>query len=98
MCKQVTNRPTGANELAAWLSVVHENCRASATVSNGNRPIAEIGPVACRSIDGIWDIVLRLLLGVLFPEFSHRNRLGQTSGSRVRIDWYRRPKALLGRP
>ncbi|KGD34449.1 hypothetical protein DO72_859 [Burkholderia pseudomallei] len=97
MCKQITNRSTGAGELAAWLSVVYENCRASATVSNGNRPIAEIGPVDCRSINGIWDFVLRLLR-VLFPEFSHRDRLGQTSGSRVRIDWYRRPKALLGRP
>lgn len=68
---RVTNRTTGAGELAAWLSIDYENCRASATVWHENRRIGEIGPVDCRRTDGIWDIVLRLLRA-LFPVFSPR--------------------------
>lgn len=71
MCKQITNRSTGAGELAAWLSVVYENSRASATIWDGISSIAEVGRVDCRSADGIRGIVLRLLR-ILFPEFSHR--------------------------
>lgn len=67
----VTNRSTSAGESAAWLSVAYENCRASATVWDGNDLIGEIGPVNCKGTDGIWDIVLRILCA-MFPEFSHR--------------------------
>lgn len=67
----VTNRSISAGELAAWLSVAYENCRASATVWDANDLIDEIGAVDCKGTDGIWDIVLRLLRA-MFPEFSHR--------------------------
>lgn len=46
--------------------------------------IGEIRPVDCKSTDGIWDIVLRLLRAQ-FQAFLHRCLLWQDTASRLRI-------------
>ena len=62
----IVNRWTNDRELVARVDIVLDDCSAFASITTQNEPRTDVPPVACDRMDGVWDIVLKVLRAI-FP-------------------------------